>query len=104
MSLKTRFLWMATALMLLASLTSWLVFDTISQRVIENWGRRIAQVQVRYDSARLLQPVEREIALARQMAQSNVLKRWASETRPSPELHAQALAEMDSYQIGRAHV
>ncbi len=97
MSLKTRFLWMATALMLLASLTSWLVFDTISQRVIENWGRRIAQVQVRYDSARLLQPVEREIALARQMAQSNVLKRWASETRPSPELHAQALAEMESY-------
>lgn len=97
MSLKTRFLLLAAALMVLASLASWLVFESISQRVIEGWGRRMAQVQVRYDSARLLQPLEREIALARQMAQSNVLRRWASEAQPTPELHAEALAEMESY-------
>lgn len=97
MSLKTRFLLLAAALMVLASLASWLVFESISQRVIEGWGRRMAQVQVRYDSARLLQPLEREIALARQMAQSNVLRRWASEAQPTPALHAEALAEMESY-------
>lgn len=97
MSLKTRFLLIATALMVLASLASWIVFETISQRVIESWGRRTAQIQVRYDSARLLQPLEREIALARQMTQSNVLKRWAREPQPSPELQAEALAELESY-------
>lgn len=99
-SLKPRFLLIAVMLTALASIASWSAFQFIVQRVIEQWGTRAVQIQVRYESARLLKPLEREIALARQMAQSNVLRRWAAAQPPSAELHAEALKEMESYRLG----
>lgn len=98
-SLKLRFLLIAVMLTALASIASWSAFQLIVQHVIEQWGTRAVQIQVRYESARLLKPLEREIALARQMAQSNVLKRWAAQP-PTAELHAEALKEMESYRLG----
>lgn len=96
MRLKSRFLLLTASLIIPATLVAWGVFQLIAEGVIERWGQRVVGVQVRYDSARLLQPIEREIALARQMAQSQVLKRWAL-SPDDPELHAQALAEMENY-------
>lgn len=97
-TLKTHFLIIAVALTVMASVASWAVFHLIVQHVIEEWGARVMQIQVRYESARLLQPIEREIALARQMAQSGVLKRWSSQT-PDPKLHAEALQELENYRL-----
>ncbi len=96
MKLKSRFLLLAASLIIPATLVAWGVFQLIAENVIERWGQRVVGIQVRYDSARLLQPIEREIALAKQMAQSQVLKRWARSPE-DPELHAQALAEMENY-------
>lgn len=97
-SLKARFLTLTTVLVVAAAAMVWGLFATIAERVIEQWGQRVVDVQVRYDSARLLRPLEREIALARQMADSQVLKRWARD--PShPEWQAQALREMESYRL-----
>lgn len=96
MKLKSRFLLLTASLIIPATLVAWGVFQLIAENVIERWGQRVVGIQVRYDSARLLQPIEREIALARQMAQSQVLKRWAR-SPDDPELHAQALAEMENY-------
>lgn len=96
MSLKTRFLLLAAALVLLASAAAWTVFHRITEGIIEQWGERIATIQVQYDSSRLLQPLEREIALARQMADSLVLKRWAVDP-DDPLLKSQAFAEMESF-------
>ncbi|MGM0516854.1 MAG: GGDEF domain-containing protein [Pseudomonadota bacterium] len=70
MSLQLRFTLLTVTLVLSATLAVWLVFDRLATGVVEQWGTRVAEVQVRYDSARLLQPLEREIALARQMADS----------------------------------
>ncbi|SEK30087.1 sensor domain-containing diguanylate cyclase [Halomonas daqiaonensis] len=96
MSLKTRFLLLAAALVLLASAAAWIVFHRITEGIIEQWGERIATIQVQYDSGRLLQPLEREIALARQMADSLVLERWAANP-DDPLLQSQAFAEMESF-------
>lgn len=98
MSLRTRFLLLTTALIVSATALTWVMFRVVAERVIEQWGKRVVEVQVRYDSARLLRPIEREIALARQMADSQVLKRWAREPQ-HPLFKAQALQEMESYRL-----
>ena len=95
-SLKSRFLLLMAGLLLLATFASWLVFETIAKRIIEEWGLRTAEIQVRYDSARLMQPLERELALARQMANSNVLRRWIAEPGDA-QLEAEAFEEMESF-------
>ncbi len=96
MNLKSRFLILAAALIVPATGLAWAVFNLVAEEVIERWGQRVVEIQVRYDSARLLQPIEREIALARQMAQSQVLKQWATRV-DDPELHRRALVEMENY-------
>ena len=96
MNLKTRLLGFAALLVLLSSVASWLVFQHIAEGIIEHWGRQMAETQVRYDSARLLRPLEREIALARQMADSHALLQWAGNSA-DPQLKARALAEMESF-------
>ena len=96
MSLKTRLLGLAAALMIIASVASWLAYRELSDDIIERWGQQVAEIQVRYDSARLLQSLEREIGLARQMADSSTLVNWAT----SPEdkaLQRDAIREMESF-------
>lgn len=98
MSLKKLFLTLALLLVLGASVATGLLFQRIGENIVDDWGRRIVNIQVRYDSARLQEPLQREIALALQMADSNVLKRWAlaGENAP-PDLVEAALAEMESF-------
>ncbi|MDW7747555.1 GGDEF domain-containing protein [Halomonas sp.] len=96
MSLKTRFLLLAACLVLVASAAAWTVFHRITEGIIEQWGERVAAIQVQYDGGRLLQPLEREIALVRQMADSIVLRRLARDP-DDPALEAQAFAEMESF-------
>ncbi|MFB4204978.1 hypothetical protein KBTX_01517 [wastewater metagenome] len=96
MSLKTRFLLLAATLIVLASVAAWAAFQRIAEGIIEQWGQRTAELQVQYDSARLLQPLEREIALSRQLADSLVLRRWAN-APDDRALRQQALQEMESF-------
>ncbi|MFC2993616.1 sensor domain-containing diguanylate cyclase [Halomonas tibetensis] len=96
MSLKLRFMLVAAALILGASLLAWYSFQYMAERIVEQWGRRVAEVQVQYDSARLLQPLQREIALAQQMANSQVLRHWIRDP-DGPGLEAQAFDEMESF-------
>ncbi len=96
MSLKTRFLSLAAGLFIIAACASWLAYRELSADLIERWGRQVAEIQVRYDSARLLQSLEREIGLARQMADSPTLVNWAAD--PSNQaLEANAIREMESF-------
>jgi len=96
LSLKTRLLGLAAILMITASLASWLAYRALSEDIIERWGQQVAEIQVRYDSARLLQSLEREIGLARQMADSSTLVKWA--TTPEDEaLKREAIREMESF-------
>lgn len=56
----------------------------------------MAATQVRYQSARVLHPLEREIMLAQQMAASHTLKRWAL-APDDPQLQENAMREIDSF-------
>lgn len=96
MSLRVRFMLVAAALMLSVSLLAWFSFQYMAEKIVEQWGRRVAEVQVKYDSSRLLQPLERDIALAQQLASSQVLHRWI-ESPEDPALEAQAFQEMENF-------
>ena len=96
MSLRTRFTLLTVTLVLAATLAVWLVFDRLATGVVEQWGTRVAEVQVRYDSARLLQPLEREIALAGQMADTPAILDLARQ--PESLAHQRrALEEMERF-------
>ncbi|TBW58862.1 sensor domain-containing diguanylate cyclase [Marinobacter halodurans] len=96
MNLKSRFLLLASALIVASSLASWVVFERIAERIIERWGANIAEIQVRYDSARLLQNIEREVGLAQQMSDSDVIQRWARQPG-NATLKAAAIEEMERF-------
>lgn len=96
MNLKPRFLILTAALILLASTATWFAFQRITEGIVEQWGVRLAEAQVRYDSSRLMQPLIREIALSRQMAHSQLIVRWARQP-DNPELTREAIAEMESF-------
>lgn len=96
MSLKTRILALLAALIVVAGSASLLAYRELSAGIIERWGKQVAEIQVRYDSARLLQSLEREIGLARQMAKSSALVQWARNP-DSPGLEAQAIRQMESF-------
>jgi diguanylate cyclase (GGDEF)-like protein len=95
-NLKPRFLILTTLLILVASAAAWLAFERIAEGIVEQWGMRLAQTQVRYDTSRLLRPLAREIALARQMASSPLLRKWA-EDPDDPGLAREAVVEMESF-------
>jgi hypothetical protein len=56
----------------------------------------MAENQVRYNSSRLLQPIEREIALVDQMASSPTLIAWAQNPEDK-ELYRKAMIELESF-------
>ena len=96
MSLKTRILGLAASLIIVASVASWLAYRELSESIIERWGQQVAEIQVRYDSARLLQSLEREIGLAKQMASSSALINWAANPDDTA-LQAEAIRQMESF-------
>jgi diguanylate cyclase (GGDEF)-like protein len=96
LSLKTRILGLAATLLVLAATASWLAYQQLSEDIIQRWGQQVAEIQVRYDSARLLQSLEREIGLARQMADSSALVKWA-EQPDNPALEKDALRQAESF-------
>ncbi|QBM18746.1 hypothetical protein MARI_28880 [Marinobacter sp. JH2] len=96
MSLKTRFLGIVTLLILIAATASWLAYQHLSSSIVERWGKQVAEIQVRYDSARLLQSLEREIGLARQMAQSSAILDWANNPE-NDQAKKIALKQLESF-------
>lgn len=96
MSLKYRFILITAGLIFVSSLIALYLFNRSATTIIEQWGQRIAEIQVLYDSARLSQPLDREIALSQQFASSSVIKRWAT-NQSDPELAREAEQEMEQY-------
>jgi diguanylate cyclase (GGDEF)-like protein len=96
MNLKPRFLILTGLLIVLTSAVAGGAFLWLANGLVERWGARLAEKQVLYDKSRTLQPLLREIALARQMAESQIIKPWAREP-DHPELTRHALEEMESY-------
>lgn len=94
--LERNFLVLTLALVSVLAVIGFFAFRQVADNVIENWGQRMAENQVRYNSSRLLQPLEREIALAQQMARSPTLLEWA-ETPEDEQLYRAARRELESF-------
>lgn len=96
MQLKPRLLALTGLVILLTALVASAAFYIVAEGLVERWGARLAEKQVLYDKARTLQPLLREIALARQMAESQIIKPWARDP-DNPELARKATLEMETY-------
>ncbi|MBZ2169415.1 sensor domain-containing diguanylate cyclase [Marinobacter sp. F4216] len=96
MSLQTRLLGLIAGLLFAASGASWLAYQQLSEHLVQRWGQQVAEVQVRYDSARLVQSLEREISLAQKMANAPVMIQWAHQP-DDPALKAKALGQLKEF-------
>ncbi len=96
MKLKARFSLLAAALMLASGLAVWVSVQALAEGIITEWALRYVEKQVRYDKQRVLQPLLREIVLARQLASSPLLLEWLQKP-DDVVLEYRALAELERY-------
>lgn len=76
MNLKSRLSLLAVVLVLASAAAVWVSVQTLAERIITEWALRYVEKQVLYDKERVLQPLLREIVLARQLSSSPVLIEW----------------------------
>lgn len=96
LSLQTRFLLIFGISSMFLALIIWSVFNSVTERMMERIGARFAERQALYDKEHALRPLIHGMTLARQVAESAAIKRWAANEHDT-QLHRQALAEMDAF-------
>jgi len=95
-SLRSRFVVGLVLVFVVIGSLSALFFEYASGRIVERLGYSFAERQAQFDRERILGPLLTEIALARKLADSPLLKSWAAQEDSLP-LKRQALAELESY-------
>ncbi len=95
-SLKKRFILLVGGICLLVAVLSVAAFLYVSRRVVDGFGASFAVKAAALEKARLLQRLQPDIALARKLADSPLLKKWCSRDEDS-EIRSQALAELESF-------
>ena len=101
MNLRPRFLLLALVLALASASLSWFAVRTLAEEIVERWAVRYAEKQARYDKARTLQPILREVALSHQLASSRAILDWAREP-DDRDLRNGAILEMESFRLNFA--
>lgn len=101
MNLRPRFHLLTILLFVAAAIPGWLAVQAVVDGIVAQWAVRYAERQVLYDKSRMLQPILREVALARELAESPTIRRWARQP-DDPKLARPALAELDGYRCRRA--
>lgn len=96
MTLRPRFLLLTAVFFLVVAVPSWFAVRSIAESIVAQWAMRYAEKQVLYDKSRTLQPILREVALAKQLASAEVLRRWAR-TPDDATAGKLAFAELESY-------
>lgn len=94
--IERNFLLLVFAITLLLTFIGWMAFQKVTDRVIETWGKRLAENQIAYNSSRLLAPLEREVALTRQLVNSPTLIEWV-QIPHDPLLQQAAKRELESF-------
>lgn len=93
MSLQARFLLILGASSLFITMLLWVMFNNFSEQLLARIGARFAVEQSLFDKARALQPLTREMALARKSADNPLFRRWAANEH-DPELYRQSMGEL----------
>jgi serine phosphatase RsbU (regulator of sigma subunit) len=71
-------------------------FLGIARGISERFARRFAEKQALVDQGRILAPIRREVALARKLADSDVLRAWCR-NEGDPAARAAAMGELESF-------
>ncbi len=95
-SLKGRLIVIILAIYATVGLLTLAAFLVTARTIADGFGRRFAEKHAFLDKSRILMPLEREVALARKLADAEVLKRWCR-AENDPQTRIQALAELESY-------
>ena len=94
--LKPRFLFFVFALFLAAGLVCFLLFLATARGIVEALGTRFAVTNTRLAEERIRGLIQPQVALARELADSPVLKAWMLDER-NPAKQAAARAELESF-------
>jgi diguanylate cyclase (GGDEF)-like protein len=97
-NLRPRFLLLSLLFFVVVAAPSWWAVRTLADGIMAQWAVRYAEKQALYDKSRTLQPILREVALSRQLAQSRALRDWAQDPQ-NAALQAVALDELESYRL-----
>lgn len=98
MNLKPRFHLVTLLLIAVSALAGWWSVRTLAESIVEQWATHYAEKQVLYDKSRTLQPIVREVALARQLANSQYIREWAL-LPDDPASTRNAVSEMESFRL-----
>lgn len=94
MSLQGRFMVIVGVSSFALSLLLWWMFGNFNEQFIERMGARLAEKQLLYDRERTLHPLIREITLAREAADSRLLRAWAKNEN-DPKNRADGITKME---------
>lgn len=95
-SLKGRFLLLTLLVVVVTSVASFVVLEWLTDELVERLGRETAVNKVLYERSLAQLPLASELALARKMADSTLLKRWAVDEQ-NAELKQLALQGLEDY-------
>ncbi|MBV5277379.1 HAMP domain-containing protein, partial [bacterium] len=95
-SLRSRFLLLTAIIFPLLGVGTTLLFERIVEPIAADFGTDLAEKQVLYDQAKIEGLLGREIALARKLADSPLLRDWAAHEDDALKRRA-ALQELESY-------
>lgn len=101
LKLKTRILLLSALLTIATGVLAWWVAREQAVGIVSQWAMRYAEKQVLYDKVRMMQPIMREIALSRQLANSPLIKAWARQPEDA-DLTRRALIELESFRVNFA--
>ncbi|WP_260291932.1 GGDEF domain-containing protein [Sedimenticola hydrogenitrophicus] len=96
MNLKSRFSLITLLLIAVSAIAGWGSVRTLAEDIVAQWAMRYAEKQALYDKSRTLQPILREVALARQLAHSQYIREWTRKP-DDPERSRRAITEMESF-------
>lgn len=96
MKLKLKFVSLVSLVFLATLLASYGMFAFLREEIISGLGSDFARIRVLYNRSRATEPLLREIALARKMADSSAIKDWAKDEK-NPGKKTAAIRELEQY-------
>lgn len=96
MSLRSRMVSLVVVVFLVVFAGAYALFGWLKHDILAGIGAVYAEKQVLYNRERTLHPLMRELALARKLAASSVVKAWARD-EANPTLRTAALQELEEF-------
>lgn len=95
-SLTAKFIALTILVSLMVALVTLVVFQAGTGRIINDMAQRFCTKEALLERNKVASIIDREVVLARKMADDLTLRRWATD-EDNPELRRQALHELESY-------